>query len=97
MRAAQLRKAKGLTQDDLASMIGVEQPTISRFERGEDGITLRLIKDIAGALNVSVADLFAEDRSEQEQRLLSAFRSLPAERQQGWLDLAETFAQARPQ
>ena len=67
MRAAKIRKAKGLSQSELAERVGVEQPKISRFERGSDGITLGLVREIARALEVSLSDLFAEDRSETEQ------------------------------
>lgn len=37
------RKAKGLSQEDLANMIGAKQPMISRFETGK-GSKLTLIK-----------------------------------------------------
>ncbi len=97
MRAAAIRKAKGLTQAELAEMVGTEQPTISRFEKGSDAVTLRLIRQVADALDVTVADLFNEDRTQAEQTLIEAFRSLSAERQQGWLDLARTFHQDQPQ
>lgn len=93
MRAAQIRKQKGLSQGELADLVGVEQPTISRFERGFDGVTLRLIKQIADALGVTVADLFGDERDEAEQALLNAYRSLSDERKQGWNDLARTFLQ----
>lgn len=88
MRAAHIRKQRGLSQAELADIIGVEQPTISRFERGFDGVTLRLIKQIAAALGVSVAELFNEDAVPGEDTLLEVFRSLPPERRQGWIDLA---------
>ena len=97
MRAADIRKARGLSQDDLAEMVGVEQPTISRFERGYDGVTLRLIRQIATALGVSVGDLFTDERSAAEQLLVEAFRSLPEDRQKGWLDLARVVREGPPQ
>jgi transcriptional regulator with XRE-family HTH domain len=92
MRAAQIRKAKGLSQEDLADLSGVEQPTISRFERGSDGITLRIIRQIADALDVSVSDLFGDERNEIEDVLIQAYRKMPPERQQGWADLAQVLA-----
>lgn len=92
MKAAQIRKSKGLSQVELAELVGVEQPTISRFERGHDGITLGLVRQIAAALNVSLSDLFADDRAEKEQELLAAFRALGPERQDGWLDIARALA-----
>jgi transcriptional regulator with XRE-family HTH domain len=97
MRVAEIRKQKGLSQTDLAEMVGVEQPTISRFEQGGDGITLRLIKQIADALEVSVADLFADDRTPAEQALIRAFRTLSPDRQMGWMDLAQALVTTQNQ
>ena len=41
MQLARIRKSKGLSQVALAEIVGVEQPTISRIERGDEGVTLR--------------------------------------------------------
>jgi|GEM_PF-2489436 len=92
MRAAQIRKAKGLTQADLAHLVGVEQGTISKFENGNDGITLGVVREIAKAMGVQVADLFAEDRTDREQLLIEAFRQMPDQRQLGWIDQARLSA-----
>lgn len=92
MQASNIRKARGLTQAELADRVGVEQPTISRFERGQDGITLKVIKDIAIALDVQVSDLLADDRSEAERTLVEIYRSLSPDRQLGWIELARTLA-----
>jgi len=92
MQIAALRKQKNLSQAELAEIVGVEQPTISRIERGYEGVTVRLLRQIADALECPMADLFADERSEIENRILSAFRNLPADRQSGWLDMAEALA-----
>lgn len=94
MRVAEIRKARGWTQTQLAERVGVEQPTISRLERGHDSITLRLLREVAQALDVTLVDLLLDERSAAEQELLSAYRSLPAERRQGWNDLAKALASA---
>lgn len=62
---AHYRKIRGMSQEDLAQMVGVSQPHISRMEKGDDGPPLRLFREIAAALGVSLADLFSEkmDRS----------------------------------
>lgn len=91
MRCAELRRARGLTQLDLAERVGVEQPTISRLERGNDAVTLRLLRDVAQALGVTVADLFLEERTPEEQEIVEAFRLLSEERQKGWLDMAQVL------
>jgi transcriptional regulator with XRE-family HTH domain len=88
MRIREIRKARGLSQVQLAEMAGVEQPTISRIEKGEDGVTLRLLRQTAAALGVSIAELFSDERTAAEQTLVQLFRNLPPERQQGWLEMA---------
>ena len=87
-----IRKIRGLTQGDLAEMVGVKQPHISRIEKGDDGPPLRLFAAIADALHVSLSDLFADDRSDLETILVAAFRRLSPDRQQGWVDLAQDAA-----
>ncbi|RJE87981.1 helix-turn-helix domain-containing protein [Paracoccus onubensis] len=91
MNIDRIRSARGLNQEDLAEMSGLKQSTISKIENGFDGVTLRVLKKIAVALGVEVRDLFDDDRTVAERALLSAFRNLPADRQQGWLDLAEAL------
>lgn len=53
------RKAAGITQEDLAKMIGVYQKDISRWENGERLPSLEIFAEICKALNVS-ADLILE-------------------------------------
>lgn len=96
MSLRSIRRARGLSQKDLAEMADVEQSTISKIEGGFDGVTLRILKQLAQALDVDVVELIAEDRTTAERALIEAFRSLPAERQQGWLDLAATLAPGDP-
>ena len=95
MRLASIRKSKGLSQTDLAEMAGVEQPTISRIERGYDGVTLRILRQLADALGITVYELLSEDRNEAEDALLKAFRSLSPDRQKGWAEMASAFAEDR--
>lgn len=89
MRLKQIRKAKGLSQADLADMIGVNQSTISKMENGEHGCTIEKFQAYAAALGVGLSDLFADDRTAAEDVLVSAFRALSPERQKGWLDMAK--------
>ena len=91
-----LRALRGLNQTQLAEMVGVKQPHISRIERGDEGPPLKLFRAIAEALGVSLADLFADERSAAERDLLDAFSLLPPARQMGWLEMARlTQAEAR--
>ncbi|MDB6177917.1 helix-turn-helix transcriptional regulator [Paracoccus sp. Z330] len=92
MNLKQIRLARGLTQKDVAEMADVEQPTVSKIEQGFDGVTLRTLNKIAEALDITLADLVGESRTGPENAILSAFRRLPPERQQGWIDMAEMLA-----
>ncbi|QKC99217.1 helix-turn-helix domain-containing protein [Mesorhizobium sp. NZP2298] len=59
IRAA--RKAKGLTQKQLAKQIPTDESSISRWERDEQGITLDNAVALAGVLGVSVQYLQTGD------------------------------------
>lgn len=45
-----VRRQRGLTQEELASMLGVSQPHVSRLERSLDGVTIRALRRIAELL-----------------------------------------------
>lgn len=51
-RLSELRKRKGLTQAQLAERMGVEQPTIGRWETGKREPDLRQLLDLAKHLDV---------------------------------------------
>lgn len=56
-RIAKARKAKGMTQKQLAAKLKVPQSQISRIERNPDRTTVRTLKRIAKALGVDVSAL----------------------------------------
>lgn len=56
MKAA--RAAKGMTQQDLAAVVGVTRQTIVAIERGDYNPTVRLCVDICRALGVTLDGLF---------------------------------------
>ena len=56
-RIAECRKAKGVTQNDLAQRLKIDQSQISRIERNPDRSTLKTLKRIAKALGVDVRHL----------------------------------------
>lgn len=85
---ARIRQARGLNQTQLAELVGVAQPHISRIENGYEKPPLLLFRLIADKLHVSLADIVADERTAAELALIDAFRALPAGRQQGWLDMA---------
>jgi XRE family transcriptional regulator, regulator of sulfur utilization len=52
-----LRSKKGLTQDELAELAGLNRVHLYRVENGKQSLTLRSMKIIADALDVRVRDL----------------------------------------
>ncbi|WP_125705597.1 helix-turn-helix transcriptional regulator [Lacticaseibacillus daqingensis] len=58
-RVAAQRKARGLTQAELAQKVGVTRRTIISLEKGNYSPSLTLGLLLAQALNVEVNDLFA--------------------------------------
>ncbi len=53
-----LRKARGLTQEQLAEKSGLHRTYIGMIERAEKNITLRNIEKLAKALDVNLTILF---------------------------------------
>ncbi|HUF42227.1 MAG TPA: helix-turn-helix transcriptional regulator [Verrucomicrobiae bacterium] len=58
-----LREAKGLTQDQVATAVGMMRSNISRIEAAKHRPTLETLEKIAKALRISVADLAARRSS----------------------------------
>ena len=58
MRIKKIREDKGLTQVELAKLIGIGNSTFSRYERGEVNPSAEMLSKIAIALGVDVNMLF---------------------------------------
>lgn len=58
---ALLRKKRGLTQAGLAERLGVEQPTVQRWEKGKREPDLGQLHQIAKALGVEVSALLGQN------------------------------------
>jgi transcriptional regulator with XRE-family HTH domain len=59
-RIRMLRKERGLSQEDLAELSGLDRTYISGIERGVRNVALRNIEALAQALGVSISDLFED-------------------------------------
>ena len=57
LRLAKLRKAAGLSQQELGDRIGVAQSIISRFEKGQRKLYDDVLASIAKALSVTPNDI----------------------------------------
>lgn len=86
-----LKKArlnKGLTQDELAQLIGVAKSTVSGYEKGTREPDVPKIKMLLSVLDMKPEELFGEHgkrsipvSDSQELRLLDTFRQLNPEGQ----------------
>ena len=63
-RLAELRKALGVTQVELAEMIGKSQSAVSQIEHGEIGLSLDVLRSIVHQLGgeVEIAAVFDDRR-----------------------------------
>ena len=66
MKAA--RAAKGMTQQDLAQVVGVTRQTIVAIERGDYNPTVRLCVNICHALGTTLDGLFWPDEGKDERK-----------------------------
>jgi transcriptional regulator with XRE-family HTH domain len=57
-RVRALRRARGLSQEDLAELCNLDRTYISGIERGVRNVALRNIEALANALGITLADLF---------------------------------------
>ena len=62
-----IRKAKGLTQEQVADKGGMNFKYYGAIERGEINVTLKTVSNLARILNVRMGDLFAFDLSTQDK------------------------------
>lgn len=63
-RIRELRERKGLSLRGLAERCGLSSTAISQIERGENSPTVSSLHALARALEVSIVDLFRDDRKE---------------------------------
>ena len=59
LRVKEVSKAQGVSITKLAEQVGITQPNMSNIANGKTSPSLDLLERIAGALGVSVPELFA--------------------------------------
>lgn len=62
-RVRALRKVKGLSQEGLSNLAGIDRSYMGQIERGEINLTLTKIYQIAGALELDANLLLLEEKS----------------------------------
>ena len=56
-RVREIRKNKGISQERLAEMAGIDRSYMGNIERGEKNVTLKKAYEICDALEVTIQDL----------------------------------------
>ncbi len=64
-QVACLRIERGLTQTQLADLVGTKQPSIARLERGETTPSLQFLKRVAEALDAHFEIRLVSDQSSE--------------------------------
>lgn len=101
------RKAKGLTQTELAKKLGTTQFVITNYERGRNNPTAARLPEIAKALNVPLEALYGihvqttpeEKKGEgtrREAEIQKIFRELPPAKQRAVLEHAKGLIKKKP-
>lgn len=68
LRIGEIRRSRGLTQEDAAERLGMLTPNYARIEQGRQNVTLDTIVRIAVALDVAVVSFFRKPRRRQAKR-----------------------------
>lgn len=56
-RVREVRKGKGISQEKLAEMAGIDRSYMGNIERGEKNVTLKKVYEICDALEVKIQNL----------------------------------------
>ena len=69
-RIRELRQRKGLSQEKLAEMVGMEPPSICYIENGRNYPALQNLEKIINALNTTFSEVFIFDKYQDSGDLL---------------------------
>lgn len=89
-KVRRIRKAKNLTQMELANRIGVQQSDLSRMEKGEYRVSLDTLFRILQVFEMTMGDFFGEVTmqgvSAKEHDLLKKYNTLSDESKEDVID-----------
>lgn len=99
-RIATLRKARGLTQVQLAEVLGVSQQQVVSFEKGRRRVPVSTLPTLSKALGVSIEDLVESEAKPAKrgptpklQRQLELLQDLPRSKQRFVSEMLDTVLQ----
>lgn len=79
----------GISQEELAGIVGTNQKQISRYENGQNDPTAEVLATIARALKTTPDWLMGfDDLTDDEVRLIELYRSKSPESQRKLVDIA---------
>ena len=89
MNLSELRKNKGISQEELAKALGVSQGAISAYETGRWEPSIQTIKKLASILDCTVDELLTDPREKLDAELRGKIESgeiTPDEAEHEWHD-----------
>ena len=95
-RLREIRKTRGMSQQDVAQRLGIPQSNLSRIENGKQRLNLSVLAGILSTYGIEMDDFFsfstgANNRpmDAEEQRILSLYRRLGADGRRDILEFIE--------
>jgi len=67
-RIAERRKVQGITQVELAKLLGIAQQTMAHYEGGVSRVAVSHLPTLANALGVSIEELLGENAKRSSKR-----------------------------
>lgn len=102
-RIRQLRKARGITQTELANAIGLTFQQVQKYEKARNRISASKLAQIASIFNVDIAELFqapvndsGDTTTEDVNVLLSYVNDMPVEVRRHFKDLLGAIVEHQP-
>ena len=74
---AVLRKKKGVTQEQLATVLGVTNQSVSKWESGQCCPDIGLLPHLAGYFGVSMDELFGIEAPKQNENIFDRLQKTP--------------------
>ncbi len=88
LRMKELRKSKGLSQEQLAEKADINPKYLSRMERGTENPTLDMLIKLTGALDVEMWEMFDFGHVLSRKELKETFQTLAKSADEPTLRLA---------
>lgn len=90
-RIRQIRRQRGLTQDQVAEAAGIDSKSLSRIECNRFNPAIDTLQNLAVALNVEIQDFFLNDPSSPRQLRAFLFETISAASDQEIIRIAEAI------